>query len=54
VGRAVRIGVIGCGAIARQYLDTARWLDAIEIVAAADGVHVATTESWFRRAEEDE
>jgi len=28
--------MIGCGAIARQYLDTARRLDAIEIVAVAD------------------
>src|SRR6478752_5358613 len=38
VGRPVRIGMIGCGAIARQYLDTARRLDAIEMVAAADRV----------------
>ena len=30
--------MIGCGAIARQYLDTTRRLDAIEIVAAADRV----------------
>ena len=30
--------MIGCGAIARQYLDTARRHDAIEIVAAADRV----------------
>ena len=30
--------MIGCGAIARQYLDTAHRLDAIEIVAAADRV----------------
>ena len=28
--------MIGCGVIARQYLDTAKRLDAIEIVAAAD------------------
>jgi predicted dehydrogenase len=28
--------MIGCGTISRQYLDTARRLDAIEIVAAAD------------------
>ena len=28
--------MIGCSAIARQYLDTAHRLDAIEIVAAAE------------------
>ena len=28
--------MIGCGVIARQYLDTAKRLDAIEVVAAAD------------------
>jgi predicted dehydrogenase len=36
VGEPLRIGMIGCGAISRQYLDTAKRLDAIEIVAAAD------------------
>jgi predicted dehydrogenase len=36
VGEPLRIGLIGCGVISRQYLDTARRLDAIEIVAAAD------------------
>jgi predicted dehydrogenase len=35
--------MIGCGAIARQYLDTARRLDAIEIVAAADRVPARAT-----------
>ena len=35
--------MIGCGAIARQYLDTARRLDAIEIVAAADRVPALAT-----------
>jgi predicted dehydrogenase len=43
VGWPVRIGMIGCGAIARQYLDTARRLDAIEIVAAADRVPARAT-----------
>jgi predicted dehydrogenase len=35
--------MIGCGAIARQYLDTAHRLDAIEIVAAADRVPARAT-----------
>ena len=35
--------MIGCGAIARQYLDSARRLDAIEIVAAADRVPARAT-----------
>jgi predicted dehydrogenase len=35
--------MIGCGAIARQYLDTARRLGAIEIVAAADRVPARAT-----------
>ena len=43
MGRPVRIGMIGCGAIARQYLDTARRLHAIEIVAAADRVPARAT-----------
>ena len=36
MGKPLRIGLVGCGVISRQYLDTARRLDAIEIVAAAD------------------
>jgi DNA-binding GntR family transcriptional regulator len=35
--------MIGCGGIARQYLDTARRLDTIEIVAAADHVPTRAT-----------
>ena len=35
--------MIGCGAIARQYLDTARRLDAMEIVAVADRVPARAT-----------
>jgi len=36
VGEPLRIGMVGCGAISRQYLDTAARVHAIEIVAAAD------------------
>ena len=36
MGEPLRIGMIGCGVISRQYLDTAKRLDAIEVVAAAD------------------
>ena len=41
--------MIGCGVIARQYLDTAKRLDAIEVVAAADlrpNAPRAATRAW--------
>ena len=36
MGQPLRIGLIGCGAISRQYLETAARLDDIAITAAAD------------------
>jgi predicted dehydrogenase len=36
VGESLKVGIIGCGAIAAQYLETFAVLDAIELVAVAD------------------
>ena len=36
MGEPLRIGMVGCGAIARQYLETAARLEAIAITAVAD------------------
>src|SRR6476660_3642115 len=36
VGKPLKVGIIGCGAIIAQYLTNFRRLDAIELVAVAD------------------
>ena len=36
MGEPLRIGMVGCGAIARQYLETSARLEAIAITAVAD------------------
>jgi predicted dehydrogenase len=36
VGESLKVGIIGCGAIAAQYLQTFAVLDAIELIAVAD------------------
>jgi predicted dehydrogenase len=36
VGKPLKVGIIGCGAIIAQYLTNFRKLDQIELVAVAD------------------